>query len=276
MGKKVIFLDIDGTLTEPGLNVPPESALKAIKMTQEKGNYVFLCTGRNRNMLAPLLKYNFDGAIGSSGGYITYGDEVIYDCPMTEEQRERVLNTLLDNGVFRTVECRDNSYTDESFKRFLEENSSKEGNSELLRWRKQIEESLAIKPMAEYGGEPVYKVVVMSPSMKELEIPIKVLGDEFNFCIQEPDKYGFINGEVVNRKFDKGSAVEIVCEYLGVSIEDSYGFGDSMNDREMLEVAGHSICMENGAKAMKEISDYVCPSVTEDGLFKAFEHMGLI
>ena len=29
MTKKLIFLDIDGTLTEPGSNTPPESALKA-------------------------------------------------------------------------------------------------------------------------------------------------------------------------------------------------------------------------------------------------------
>ena len=34
MGKKVIFLDIDGTLTEPGHNEPPASALEAV----EKGS----------------------------------------------------------------------------------------------------------------------------------------------------------------------------------------------------------------------------------------------
>jgi hydroxymethylpyrimidine pyrophosphatase-like HAD family hydrolase len=51
---KLIFLDIDGTLTEPGSNTPPESALKALEMTKAKGNKVFLCTGRNVAMLAPL------------------------------------------------------------------------------------------------------------------------------------------------------------------------------------------------------------------------------
>ncbi len=30
MNRKLIFLDIDGTLTSPGSNIPPESALKAI------------------------------------------------------------------------------------------------------------------------------------------------------------------------------------------------------------------------------------------------------
>lgn len=60
---KLIFVDIDGTLTMPGENVPPDSALAAIRKTQELGNKVFLCTGRNPDMLKPLLKYNFDGVV---------------------------------------------------------------------------------------------------------------------------------------------------------------------------------------------------------------------
>ena len=67
MKPKAIFLDIDGTLTEPGTNVPPASALEAIRRAQEAGNYVFLCTGRNYAMLSPLLKYGFDGVVASSG-----------------------------------------------------------------------------------------------------------------------------------------------------------------------------------------------------------------
>ena len=34
MGKKIIFLDIDGTLCQPGSNIPPASALEAIKKAQ--------------------------------------------------------------------------------------------------------------------------------------------------------------------------------------------------------------------------------------------------
>ena len=74
---KLIFVDIDGTLTVPGENVPPDSALAAIRKTQAKGNKVFLCTGRNLDMLKPLLVYGFDGIVGSGGAYVTVGDDVI-------------------------------------------------------------------------------------------------------------------------------------------------------------------------------------------------------
>ena len=276
MSKKILFLDIDGTLTEPGSNIPPESARKAVEKAKEKGHIIFLCTGRNYAMLEPVYKLGFDGAIGSAGGYIIYGEEVIFDCPMNEEQRLLVLNTLKDNGVFRTVECKDGSYTDEGFKQFLEENSSEGGNSELLRWRKQIEESLDIRPMSEYDGAPVYKVVYMSPSKDYLDEPKKILGNDFNIIMQEPDKFGITNGEIVNKIFDKGKAVIKVCEYMGIDIKDSIGFGDSMNDLEMIQQVGYSVVMENGSDPLKKLADYVAPKVTEDGLYLAFEKLELI
>ncbi len=270
MEQKIIFLDIDGTLTEPGHNEPPESAIWAVKKAQEEGNYVVLCTGRNYAMLSPLLSYGFDGVVASSGGYIECQGEVVYDCPMTEQQQQSVLGVLEENGVYRTVECMEGSYTDEGFKDFLRSHAGEGSNSELLRWREQIEASLNILPMKEYKGQPVYKVVVMSPSMGQLEQPQKLLAEDFAFCIQDGDMGGFINGEVVNRKFDKGKAVERVCRYFGLPVQNSVAIGDSMNDREMLEAAGLSICMENGSEGLKKLADDICPSVKENGIREAF------
>lgn len=156
MDLKLIFLDIDGTLTEPGANVPPASALEAIRGAQANGHRVVLCSGRNYGMLSPLLQYGFDGLVGSAGGYIEYGGEVVYDCPMTPEQQDRVLSVFEESGIYRTVESKDGSYTDEGFKDFLRESAGSGGNSELLRWREQLEQDLGIRPMAEYrGGTPL-------------------------------------------------------------------------------------------------------------------------
>ena len=38
MKTKLIFVDIDGTLTPAGTNTPPESAVDAIKKEQKKGD----------------------------------------------------------------------------------------------------------------------------------------------------------------------------------------------------------------------------------------------
>lgn len=276
MKRRVIFLDIDGTLTEPGRNEPPQSALWAIEQARKAGHYVFLCTGRNYDMLFPLLQYDLDGVVGSSGGYIECRGEVIYDCPMTQRQARKAMEVLADNGVFRTVECMDGSYTDESFKAFLREHAGEGRNSELLRWREQIEQALRILPMQAYRGQPVYKIVFMSPSMAALAKPREVLEKEFAFCIQGEDRYGFVNGEIINRQFDKGKAVEKVCRHLGISVADAVAIGDSMNDQEILMMAGLGICMANGSEQLKTLADDICPAVQENGIRAAFEKYHLL
>lgn len=276
MSRKIIFLDIDGTLTQPGSNDPPQSAVWAIEKAREAGNYVFLCTGRNYTMLLPLLKYGFDGFIGSSGGYIVCGDQVIYDCPMTQSQSKEVMGLLAGHGIFRTVECLKGSYTDEGLKKFLRAHATEGSNNELLRWREQIEQSLHILPMQDYQGQPVYKIVIMCQSMEALKETERKLSKDFVFCIQGEDQYGFINGEIINRQFHKGKAVEKVCEYLQMPLSDSIAIGDSMNDKEMLETAGTSICMANGNEQLKTLVDDLCPAVQEDGIRAAFMKYHLV
>lgn len=270
MDSKIIFLDIDGTLTLPGQNEPPKSAIRAIKKARERGHYVFLCTGRSYGMLLPLLKYDFDGIIASAGSYVEYQNEVLVNCPVTEEKKNLAMETLKENGIFRTVECMDGSYTDEAFKDFLRAHAHEGSNSELLRWREQIEQSLNVFPMKEYKGQPVYKIIVVCSSQAQLKKPKEVLEDDFVFSIPGQDEYGFINGELINKRFHKGKALRLICGHLGIPISESIAFGDSINDKEMLEIAGLSICMENGQEQVKEIADEVCPSVLEDGIWHAF------
>lgn len=74
----------------------------------------------------------------------------------------------------------------------------------------------------------------------------------------------------MNKAFDKGRAVELVCRYLQIPLSDSIAIGDSMNDLEMMQTAGLSICMSNGSEKLKKIADDVCPSVREDGIRTAF------
>ncbi|HUM84032.1 MAG TPA: HAD family hydrolase [Lachnospiraceae bacterium] len=274
MSEKLIFVDIDGTLTVAGSNVPPDSALEAVRRTQAKGNKVFLCTGRNLAMLSPVLKYGFDGVVASAGGYLTVGDKVIYDKPMTKEQADTALKSLHDSGVFCTVEAKDATYGDENLGEFLSSQST--GNSEIERWRRALSENLGIRPMKEYDGRPIYKVVIMCLKDEQLDEARKLLGNDFTFVIQEIAAHGCLNGELINKAFDKGRGILKICDELHVPVEDTYGFGDSMNDLEMIQTVGTSVCMSNGAEALKKISDIVCPSVEEDGLFKAFDQLGLI
>ena len=270
---KLIFLDIDGTLTPAGSNEPPASALAAIRSAQAAGNKVFLCTGRNLDMLSPLLKFGFDGVIASAGGYVTLGEQVLFDCPMDPEIQKTAMELLAREGVFRTIEAKDATYGDENLSSFLEQ--AGDGNSELIRWRKALAEQLNIQPMERYDGRPIYKIVYMCQTREQLQPAIDAVGHELNFVIQALSDHNCLNGELINRRFDKGTGVRLIAQTLGVPIADTYGFGDSMNDLEMIQTVGVSVCMDNGNPQLKAISSLVCPSVEHDGLAWAFEKLGL-
>ena len=274
MNKKLIFIDIDGTLTLPGSNEPPESAVSAIRAARQAGHYVFLCSGRNYAMLKPLMTLGFDGAVASGGGYVFCGDEVLYDCPMTKDQADLALRLFKEAGAYRTLEAKNGSWCDEGLAEFL--NQSSGGNSELVRWRIALEKDLGIAPMAEYDGSPIYKIVFMCSDEKQLAPVRAKLEDDFYFLVQDMRGANCINGELINRKFDKGTGVRCAAERLGIDIADTIGFGDSMNDREMILTVGTGVCMANGSPALKALSDIVCPAVEEDGLARAFEMLELI
>lgn len=276
MEQKLIFLDIDGTLTEPGKNIPPDSAIEAICRARKNGHKIVLCSGRNYGLLSPLLRFGFDGLVSSAGGYIEYEEQIVYDCPMTKEQQDRVLTILKENGVYYIIETKKHSYSDDSFKKFLQTHIHSDTNSELLRWKEQIENDQFTRPITEYTTEPVYKAIFMSPGMKRLENPIRYLQDEFLFCIQDPHASHIINGDLINRKFNKGTAIQNLCRHLNIALEDTIAFGDSMNDLEMLETAALGICMADGNPELKRRADRICPSLYEDGLYQAFKKLELL
>ena len=104
-------------------------------------------------MMSELLTYGFDGVAASAGAYILKGEKVIYDCPLTEKQKNSAMQVLKENGIFRTLECRDGAYTDEGVREFLLKCAKNGGGSELLRWREQIEKSMIIHAMSEYRNQ---------------------------------------------------------------------------------------------------------------------------
>lgn len=63
--------------------------------------------------------------------------------------------------------------------------------------------------------------------------------------------------EIVGHGVSKGAALEFLCDYLGVAIEDTVACGDAENDSSMIEHAGIGVCMCNGDARVKEKADYI-------------------
>ena len=281
MDKRLIFLDIDGTFIQPGRMEAPASAVEAVRAAQANGHRVFLCTGRNYKMTSPVLRYGFDGYVCSAGGYVVCGDTVLFDCPMDKAQSDGVRAVLEASGVECTLEARDATYGGGQMMERLAAYQAQRPdavNSELERWRQAFADGMLIRPLEEYKGEPIYKICYIAPGRDCLAQARAAYEDQFLFCEAggPAQRQGFVSGELINRKFNKGAAILRICAHLGLPASASVAFGDSANDLEMADVAGVSCCMENGAEALKARCTFTCPSVDEDGIAVAFRRLGLI
>ena len=281
MKQKLIFLDIDGTLLPPGEMTVPASAVEAIRQARANGHKVFLCTGRNLRMTKPLLAYGFDGFVCSAGGYVGCDGKILVDIPMEPEQVSGLRAALERAGAECTLEVRDETYGGikmiERFANLFPKTPGKV-NSEAERWRKMMEFGMTICPIEKYHGEPVYKIVFIAPNEECLTEVKRQYESQFVFCESRlgDEGGGIVNGELINRKFDKGTGIKAICDELGCSLADTIGFGDSDNDLQMTDVVGISVCMANGSDNLKKLCDRICPAVTEDGVARELKTLGLI
>jgi len=281
MDRKLIFLDIDGTLLPPGEMLVPENTLRTLDRARKNGHKLFLCTGRNLRMTAPLLQHEcFAGAVCSAGGYVLCDGRVLVDIPIEPDVAAGVRDALERHGVECTLEARDATFGGaEMIKRWnFTHRKDASLNSEAERWRKAMEEGMTVTPIEQYQGEPLYKIVFIAEHESDLNEAKQNYEDRFVFCESKLDALtdGFVNGELINRKFNKGTGIKAICDHLGCMLADTIGFGDSDNDLQMTDVAGISVCMANGSENLKMRCDRIAPSVYEDGITKAFQELQLI
>jgi hydroxymethylpyrimidine pyrophosphatase-like HAD family hydrolase len=77
--------------------------------------------------------------------------------------------------------------------------------------------------------------------------------------------------ELASPAISKGSGMAFVAEHVGFSAAQTVAFGDGENDRELLAWAGYGISVENGDDRLKELADWICPSVEDEGVAQSIE-----
>ena len=77
--------------------------------------------------------------------------------------------------------------------------------------------------------------------------------------------------EFTDPKATKGEALKFLSNYWGIKKEEIMASGDQDNDLDMLQNAGIKIAMGNASPKLKEIADFICPTINEDGLSFAIE-----
>ena len=82
---------------------------------------------------------------------------------------------------------------------------------------------------------------------------------------------GFGLLDIVPYSVNKGNALKYFLRYFDAKPSELIAFGDGMNDKEMLELAGYSYAMENAEPALRKVAKYIAPSNNDDGVLQVLD-----
>lgn len=281
--KKILFIDIDGTLVDQGVGKEkiPSSAITAIKKTREKGNYVYLCTGRSKpEIFSFILDIGIDGIIGAGGSYIEINNEIIF-------------HEMLPSDVVKDII----SYFDANhFDYYLEANNGLYGSKNLIKRLQyliygDIDNDLEAKQRLEKNEsqfitsiddttKPILEKINKICFLGQSSIPFETIQQRFKDVVTvhhcTVPIFGDNSGEFSLKDLHKAQAIEKVLLHLNMKQENTFAFGDGLNDIEMLQYCNVGIAMGNAVQKLKNIADDITDNIDEDGLYKAFKKHDLL
>lgn len=259
--KKAVFFDIDGTIWDEKFYIP-DSAIEGIRQLRENGNYAFICSGRSRAMVTSqkLFDVGFDGIVAGCGTHVEFQNQVIAEEIMPYELVEKNLKLWKEHQWSGILEGPDSVYYERN--RFQEDP-----------YLKLLEKELGsnLKPLEEIDETAkISKGCLMYQGVEKEKLDL-LLSDDFELMYHTDFLLEF-----APKGFSKAVGIQKACEHLGIRHEDTYAFGDSVNDIEMLQYVGHGIAMGNAVNEAKEAADYVTSPLHENGIWDGLKHFSLL
>ncbi len=274
--KKIVFFDIDGTLVTRNNHVP-KSTIDAVNQLKEKGITPVIATGRAPVLIKDVAKQlEINSYISMNGQYIVHENEVIYANPIDHELVDQVVEAAVEqnDGILLSTgdEIISNSLISmvnrgmiftflKGLVRIIPE------RIKLRLWRRVMSNAPEKK---DYANKEVFMLNINANPEEG-----KVYEDQFNEVLNFT-RANDISMDIVNKGISKATGIQRMIELLGVERENTYAFGDGLNDLEMIQFVGTGVAMANGYDQLKEVADYVTDSVFNHGISKGLEYLGLI
>lgn len=274
MSRKVLFVDVDGTLCGKK-NCPPESAKLAIKLARENGHLVYICTGRSEaEVTDEIWSCGLDGMIGGNGSYIKDHGEVIYHKTLTKEESKGIVDWLFDHDLGFYLEANSGLYPS---KNYLDKVLSRYPEDHDMTGFKVFVESMV--DTSNYTKEDYYrtdlaKISYLLTSRADSD-ECKAVFPELKhniWAVGSPIEHGDVGVANINKQY----AVEFLLNHLGVNKEDTISFGDETVDIPMFEATGYGVAMGGASEDLKKVADYITTETDDDGIYNAFKYLKLI
>ncbi|MBC6003850.1 sugar-phosphatase [Paeniclostridium sp. NSJ-45] len=260
---KLIALDIDGTLLNSKKEVTKE-VFDAIQMAKKKGVKVVLSTGRPLPGVQSLLKElklndEENYVVTFNGGLVQEisSQEVISNIEMSCEDFDIIYNELSKKHNIKIhINTPDSvvvPYKD------APKYSIHEANLNNIR--------VICMDESEINENLTFCKVMLIDEPEIIDNIITKIPKDFH------DKYTIVRSapfflEFLNKKVNKGSGLQALCNKLNIDPCEVIAVGDEENDRHMIEFAGLGVAMGNARDSIKEIANYITDSNDNHGVAK--------
>lgn len=257
MGDKIVFLDIDGTLLDHEKQIP-HSAKEAIRQLKENRVTVAISTGRAPFMFQDILReLDIHSYVSINGQYVVDEDKVVYENPLDKDQLEKLQSYAVENEhpiVYQSATDMKSNVADHPY--------IKTGMASLKK-------KYPLQQSDYYKHLPIYQVLLFHE--QEEQSKYEEMFPELRFV-----RWHQFSCDVMPANGSKANGIKQFIKQTGFQLEDTIAFGDGLNDLEMLQSVEIGVAMGNGVEEVKAVADLVTDDVTEDGLAKGLQKLGLI
>lgn len=259
----ILAADIDNTLTAKG-GALPKATVEAFEILHRNGVKLGLATGRElddklKNQWAEWnLSFDYDFVVGMNGGnvYDHEHDKLWTMNPLsTSEMREIIewMLPLIDKYTL-SVNCEG-----------LENHNALNIVGELAEAERRhgFYFDDCTGDIDKFCDKPTYKFLFRNCGKYEEEVRER-------FLSKFSDRYQIVGTfpgtvEVMDKNINKGFGVKMYADWNDIPMSEVITFGDNENDNPMLIDAGWGVCLANGSKESKAISDAITKEDCESG-----------
>ncbi len=269
MKKKVLVLDIDGTLLNSQKKI--SSATKAsILAIMREGHKVILASGRPTPGLRP---FEEELELRKYGGYLlSYNGARIVECSTGNVIYETTLPISLLPDLYRFAKERECGLAthlgNEAISAFIPDKYiTMEAHMNGMSVRR-------VEHFVEFVDFAVYKCLMTAEPERAtvLESELREKCGQMA-SVYRSDPY-FI--EVMPKNVDKAASLDRMLAMIGMNWEDTVCCGDGFNDITMIERAGVGVAMGNAQTEVKAAADYIAADNDSDGLVEVIKSMFIL
>ena len=258
--KKVLVLDIDGTLTN-SQKVITGNTKTAIIEAMKRGHKVMLASGRPT---PGMKKYALELELANYDGYLlSFNGGKIIHCKTGEIIFQKVLPSLVIKSLYNyAIEkgCGLVTYLGDDIILATEKDEYIEIESKINEM-----ECKKVTNFVDYVSDYNLNKMLMTAPPEKAAILVEELQEKFKDVLSIYRSEPFFI-EIMPKNVDKAASLDIMLTSLGITKDDVICCGDGFNDKSMIEYAGIGVAMENAQPAVKEVADYITKSNDEDGI----------